>query len=92
MCAYGNGFPQPPPLPPTPPLFGAAEALYCSQGLESESEKANFLRGAKKNIHLFLSVSPIAQEQHECKGNDLYAASVPFELLWYSSDQNNQWP
>lgn len=46
MCAHGNGFPQPPT--PTPPLFGAAEALYCSQGLQSESEKADFLRGAKK--------------------------------------------
>lgn len=71
--------PNPLPSHPTPPLFGAAEALYCSQGLKSESEKADFVRGAKKNIHLFLSVHPIAQEQHECKGNDLYAASVPFE-------------
>lgn len=33
---------------PTPPLFGAAEALYCSQGLQSEpEEKVDFLRGAK---------------------------------------------
>ncbi|XP_071781174.1 fibroblast growth factor 12a isoform X2 [Centroberyx gerrardi] len=32
----GHGFPQPPH--PTPPLFGA-EALYCSQGLQSEPEK-----------------------------------------------------
>lgn len=59
MCAYGNGFPQPPHHhhPPTPPLFGAAEASYCSQELQSESVKADFLRRAsthaRKEIHLF---------------------------------------
>lgn len=80
MCAYGSGFPQ----PPTPPLFGAADALYCSQGLQSEpEEKVDFLRGAKNPpVPLGLLVvcrstvrhSPplyTQQEQPECIGNYL---------------------
>lgn len=73
MEAVSPNLPPPPPPRATPPLFEAAEALYCSQGLQSEpEEKVDFLRGAKKKekrIHLFhevflLSVYPTATLPH----------------------------
>lgn len=39
-CAYGNGSPNPPTPPPRP--SGAADTLYCSPRLQSESEKVEF--------------------------------------------------
>lgn len=80
VCVWKRFPPTPsPPTPPRPSL--EQQRHYTAVKGSNLSRRRQILSAVRKNIHLFLSVHPIAQEQHECKGNDLCAASVPFELL-----------
>lgn len=78
------------PNPPltTPPLFEAAEALYCSQGVQSEpEEKVDFLHGAKNPpvplglLVVCLSAATLPYIPSRTGQNDLYAVTLPLYTL-----------